>query len=702
MTSTPNLFNSMIALNQLNLTNIRADLTGARLDALPNLPDLVFAGETVTVEFDIQNIGTAPSGPSNVNFYLSVDNIIDPASDRLLGTTALPIISTNPFSSVATFTLPEITDPFWNGSGDYFLGMVIDPGNAVVENNEANNANVGLAQDFDTLSVVVDDAYEENDGPATAFDLTSQENVRLSNLSGLGFQADADWYAIRLDPGFENLVATLEFVHANGDLNLFVFDAAGTLITSANSVTDNETIDTVLPAAGTYFLAVNGVSGIPTANTYDLVWDDVLVDDAYEINNSISEAFDLTAQKNVPLSQFNGLGRQNDQDWYEIAVESGFENLVASLTFSQAAGNLDLFVFDEVGSLVAESVSITDNELIDVNLPSAGTYFLLVNDVDDAATFNSYDLVWNTLLLDDAYEDNDTLATAFDLSAQRATRLSTISGRGVQADQDWYQIQVAPGFENLIADLEFIHANGDLQLRVFDAAGTLVTESTSDTDNEAIDFILPSAGTYYLQIDSAMGDATANAYDLIWNNLRFIEGTEARDVLIGTAGRDTILGRRGDDDLIGLGGNDRLGGDRGDDDLFGSQGNDFLDGGRGDDVLTGVNPLVSAAGSREADVLIGGRGDDVFVLGDSTQVYYDDGFASTPGITSFALIQDFQPGRDVIQLRGEPANYQLSSDLTNVPEGIGILLNVPGQAELIAVVQGTEVLTLDSDDFVYV
>ncbi|MEB3356567.1 MAG: T9SS type A sorting domain-containing protein [Synechococcales bacterium] len=695
MTSTPEMFGTVIALNQ-------ADLTGDIFNALPNLPNSVAAGSTITIEFSVQNSGIVASGLFDVDFYISRNNIINPAADRLLGTTSISVDRIDITEGTVTLTLPGATDPFWNGSGNYFLGMVIDPDDVVDESNEGNNSNVALLRDYDVISVVVDDAYEENDGPATAFDLTNQETVRLSNINGLGIQADPDWYEIEITPGFENLVANLEFVHANGDLNLFVFDAAGNLVTSATSVTNNETINTILPSAGTYYLVVGSASGNPTFNTYDLVWDDLLVDDAYEENDSLATAFDLTAQETVRLSDINGLGRQADADWYEIEITPGFENLVATLDFVHANGDLDLFVYNAAGNLVTQSTSTTDDEFINVILPSAGTYYLVVDEFNGASTFNIYDLVWDDLLVDDAYEENDTRLTAFDLTTQEAVRLSDINGSGVHGDQDWYEIEVTPGFENLVVDLFFTHADGNLELAVFDAVGNLVAESTSVTNNESLDILLPSAGTYYLQVDSASGNATFNTYDLIWDDLLYLVGTEARDLLEGTANRDTILGRRGDDDLFGLGGDDLMGGDRGDDDLFGGRGDDFLDGGRGDDVLVGVNSLVNDAGVGEVDYLVGGYGDDVFVLGDSTQVYYNDRIGSTPGIIDYAFIEDFQVGRDVIQLRGGASNYQLSSNLPNVPAGIGILLNTPGQPELIAVVQGAGTLNLNSDSFVYV
>ncbi|MDJ0679108.1 MAG: FG-GAP-like repeat-containing protein [Xenococcaceae cyanobacterium MO_167.B52] len=117
---------------------------------------------------------------------------------------------------------------------------------------------------------------------------------------------------------------------------------------------------------------------------------------------------------------------------------------------------------------------------------------------------------------DDRYEENDTLATAYDLSNQEKTWLSTINGAGIQADTDWYQIDVTPGYENLVVDLQFAHAEGDIDLAVYDVSGNLVTGSTSVTDNEYINAILPDSGVYYLEV--SYGNA-GNTYDLWWDDL---------------------------------------------------------------------------------------------------------------------------------------------------------------------------------------
>ena len=77
-------------------------------------------------------------------------------------------------------------------------------------------------------------------------------------------------------------------------------------------------------------------------------------------------------------------------------------------------------------------------------------------------------------------------------------------------------------------------------------------------------------------------------------------------------------------------------------DIFAGEGNDFLSSGRGNDFLIGVKVESFTPGKGEWDIFQGGKGSDTFVLGDSLEVYYDDGIARSRGLSDAALILDFK------------------------------------------------------------
>lgn len=123
---------------------------------------------------------------------------------------------------------------------------------------------------------------------------------------------------------------------------------------------------------------------------------------------------------------------------------------------------------------------------------------------------------------DDNYEENDTQATAWSPGYNwEHTWLSSINGMGKQADIDWYSISVSSGYERVRVDLRFTHADGDIDLNLFNASGTLLASSISTSDNEYIDYTVSSGGTYYLKVYYAN---RGNIYNLWWDDLQSSTG----------------------------------------------------------------------------------------------------------------------------------------------------------------------------------
>jgi hypothetical protein len=121
---------------------------------------------------------------------------------------------------------------------------------------------------------------------------------------------------------------------------------------------------------------------------------------------------------------------------------------------------------------------------------------------------------------DDNYEENDTYETAYDFTTER-TWLSNIAGLGIQADEDWYEINVSPtGFERVQVDCRFTHADGDIDIQLCNEFGTALTGAYSMGDNEFIDYAVPGPGTYYIRVYYA---GAGNTYDLWWDDLLYTD-----------------------------------------------------------------------------------------------------------------------------------------------------------------------------------
>jgi Ca2+-binding RTX toxin-like protein len=189
-----------------------------------------------------------------------------------------------------------------------------------------------------------------------------------------------------------------------------------------------------------------------------------------------------------------------------------------------------------------------------------------------------------------------------------------------------------------------------------------------------------------------------------------ISGGRGNDILDGGEGNDSVSGDEGSDRIFGGSGEDSLSGGAGADTLTGGFGNDSLDGGEGDDRLIGIDPFSPGAevgfGAGEVDTLTGAVGRDTFVLADENRVYYDDGEPLSRGESDFALITDFDPSQDFIQLKGEADVYSLdffTSELGTIDADLIFDPGVTARGEVIATLQDVSTeLSVSDPAFVFV
>lgn len=89
-----------------------------------------------------------------------------------------------------------------------------------------------------------------------------------------------------------------------------------------------------------------------------------------------------------------------------------------------------------------------------------------------------------------------------------------------------------------------------------------------------------------------------------------LSGLAGHDSLEGLAGADRLFGGAGNDTLMGGAGNDSLWGEFGRDQLFGGDGDDLIEAGAAEDFVGGGNGNDMIRGGDGADTLWGGNGDD--------------------------------------------------------------------------------------------
>lgn len=385
-------------------------------------------------------------------------------------------------------------------AGNYYIFITGD--------NRGNRYN--LFWDF----TPAEDAYEQNDTQAQAFDLRGHEKQLLSKLNGAGIQADEDWYRITAKANTAELKVLSTFTHEVGDIDLELYSTAGDLLLRSVSVTNDEAFTFHNPAAGDYFIRVfYGNAG----NKYDLWWgafseaelDDVEAD-AYEIDNTKEQATALPQHSS--LRDLRGLATQTDSDWWTIDVSDQSLGARVECRFTHADGDIDIELIDSLGAVVMRANSRTDDETINYNAPlSAGTYFVHVY---GANLGNAYDLSWVDFRKD-AFEDNDSFASAFDITDLRQRRL-TETDVPTQGNDDWYRFTAELANSILVTELSYTHAEGAIYFELYDSNQVLLASDMGNDDTKYLQFALPSAGEFFIRV---FGDNAYNEYDLFWNAL---------------------------------------------------------------------------------------------------------------------------------------------------------------------------------------
>jgi hypothetical protein len=338
-----------------------------------------------------------------------------------------------------------------------------------------------------------------NNTPATATDLGTLTAGKQGQWKQLRAY-DLDWYKFTIPTGAvaQDLVK-IDFDHTAGNIDLFLFDATGkTLLGSSTGTGDEESISLGGLRAGTYTVMVCPIGGARNPN-YTLSIDGPPKDDSFENNNTMQKAADLgslTGNKTV-----SGL-RLLDDDWYKFGMSGyGSAGDFVEADFLNSAGDLDLELYDELGNQVGVSRGTTNQELISLNGLFPGIYFIHAYGYQGAHNAD-YTLQLHPaapISADDHFEENDTLAQAFNLGKLTATK--TVSGLKMMDEADWFQFTtVGEGRQGDSVSIAFKNAQGDLDLELYDLAGNLLASSPGSGDSESVSLANLAPGSYAVKI----------------------------------------------------------------------------------------------------------------------------------------------------------------------------------------------------------
>ncbi len=367
-----------------------------------------------------------------------------------------------------------------------------------------------------TASSIVADRFEANNTQLTATNLNG-----LDWIQGVGFNSwenlsiganDKDWFKFDLKAdGTSGDYVAIAFDTYQGDLDLELYNASGTLIESAKGFRDIESISLDDLTAGIYYANVVGFSGKTNPNYSLLI--NTPGSDRFEDNDSKEKATIL--KRNTNLQSWDSLSI-DDQDWFKITLPSGVTNNdFVSISFDHSQGDIDLELYNSTGTTkLQESKGVGNTEEISL-AGLSGDYYVKVFGYNNATNPN-YSLTVNApisntgdwLEANNIQETNNTQAKATDLNTKFSQQLQAgqqFIQLGIDAekplsihtaaDVDWFKFTLATaGQLGDYASIAFNHTAGDLDLELRNSAGQLLKSSTGIANSHTVDLKGLAAG----------------------------------------------------------------------------------------------------------------------------------------------------------------------------------------------------------------
>jgi hypothetical protein len=511
--------------------------------------------------------------------------------------------------------------------------------------------------------------------------------------------------------GISNAIFTVSLSQASSETVTVYYATADGTATAGSDYTAQTGILTFTPGSTTQTIAI-GILGDSLPESNETFWlnlsgaTNAVITDSQGMGTIIDDDPTLSIS-NASLQEGNS-GTSNALFTVSLSKVSNQTVTVNYATADGTATTADNDYFATNGTLtfnpgetsktfsipVVGDTNIEANETFLVNL--SGATNAAITGTQGIATIINDDFALPELSINDvtkAEGNRNTTNFQFTVSLSQSSnqtitvQYATADGTATTANNDYRAISgtltFSPGQTSKTVAVKVV---GDKILEDDETFSLNLSDATNGTiaDSQGIGTITNDDSS----ATKARGKVAAGAFpDGV--SLNLIEGTEEGD---------NLKGSKEDNEIYGFEGDDQISGDKGNDFLVGGEDNDKLIGEQGDDILVGVDPLSDAPGAGEIDLLNGSQGGDRFILGDSSQAYYN----STGG-QDYALIVDFKAkDGDVIQLHGSAADYQLVKATGSLPSGKAIFLHTAGVDELVGVVQGDSSLSLNSSAFSFV
>jgi hypothetical protein len=226
--------------------------------------------------------------------------------------------------------------------------------------------------------------------------------------------------------------------------------------------------------------------------------------DYLERNNTQVTASNLGTIEGAFTLPGLSIHNSGDEDWIRFStVAVANHSHYAAISFNHLAGDLDFELYNQAGQKLAISETSNSQEYVSLQGLAAGTYYARVIGYQGSSNLD-YELRVNLPIVNiggDGLEANDTVSSATNLGV--VTAAGQLTGLSIHSptDTDYFRFEIASqGKANQYVQVDFVHASGDLELRLYNAGGVLLETAATSNDFERISLAGRNAGVYYIQV----------------------------------------------------------------------------------------------------------------------------------------------------------------------------------------------------------
>lgn len=206
-------------------------------------------------------------------------------------------------------------------------------------------------------------------------------------------------------------------------------------------------------------------------------------------------------------------------DWYRFTASTGGSYIFEATTPSSSLDTV-IGTYTSAGSRVGynDDISSTNRDSrFTVSLTAGQTFFFgVTNYTGTAGGSYTWKIDGPASVTDDAYENNDTLATASNLGTLTASQ--TYTGLKLADAADYYKFTMnGTGTTANSVSISFTHSLGDIDMRLYNGSGTQVGSSGGTGNSETISLSGLAAGTYTVQVFGYNGALNSGGYSMTIN-----------------------------------------------------------------------------------------------------------------------------------------------------------------------------------------